>query len=196
MKAKQKNLRIFELEVEGEEEFVTYMDKNIQLLKDYLLLIKGKLTPKMKELLEENDCCYKEIDSCKVNLRTKDTPQQKPQEKIEIVHYVDASDEEVKSSNTLVFYTPIRSGTVIENDDDVTIFNRVNSGAKVICSGNLSVFGPIDGVVECDGKYMILKEIGKGYAIFNGDIIDKELLDGSLKKIKSTEDGLLIEDLI
>jgi septum site-determining protein MinC len=196
MIAKQKNLRIFELFVEDDESFINYMDKNLLLLKDYLLLVNGKLTPTMREYLQDKGCCYKEIDGCKIKLRAKEIKKERAQEKIEIVHYVQDEQEIEKNQNTKVIKTPVRSGTIVEYDGDITIFNRVNSGAKVICGGNLSVFGLIDGVVECDGEYMILQEIGKGFAVFNGDIIEKELLDGKLKKISSTEDGLLIEDLV
>jgi len=196
MIAKQKNLRIFELFVEDDESFINYMDKNLLLLKDYLLLINGNLSSTMREYLQEKGCCYKEIEGCKIKLRAKEIQKQKPQEKIEIVHYVQDEQEIKKDQNTKVIKTPVRSGTIVEHDGDITIFSRVNSGAKVICGGNLSVFGLVDGVVECDGEYMILKEIGNGFAIFNGNIVEKELLDGKLKKISSTEDGLSVEDLV
>jgi septum site-determining protein MinC len=196
MKAKQKNIRVFELNIENEDDFFSYMDKNIILLKDYLLLINGTLTSKMQEYLDEKGCCYKSMQGCSLKLGAKEVRNQTKEESkpIEIVQYIEVEDEKSEPT-TLTFHTPIRSGTIVEHDGDITIFGRVNSGAKVICGGNLSVFDMIDGIVECDGDYMILKDIQKGYAVFNGDILDKGLFDGTLKKITKSIDGPVVKEL-
>ncbi len=195
MNAKQKNIRIFELTIESEDEFFSYMEKNIVLLKEYMLLINGSLNEKMREYLDKNGCCYKSLESCNIKLNAKEISKKKEPQKIELVQYIEVEENSKHDLPTLVYHTPIRSGTIIEHDGDIAIFGRVNSGAKVICEGNLSIFGTIDGVVECNGKYMILKEINKGYALFNGDILDKESLDTKLKIVTSSKDGVVIKDL-
>ncbi len=202
MKAKQKSIRIFELTVEGEEEFFAYMDKNIILLKDYFLLIHGTLTEKMKAYLEEKGTCFKEADFCKLKISSKSNEGQKRDiikpdkaSQQEVVKYVEVEKEEQTHSTTLLFEKPIRSGEEVHHDGDITIFGRVNSAAKVICEGNVEVYGRIDGLVQCDGKYMIAKEIGKGYVIFNGDILEKELFDGNLKKITRSDEGAIVKDI-
>ena len=54
----------------------------------------------------------------------------------------------------------------------------------------------IDGVVEANGDFIILKSIGKGYVVFNGDILDKdEFSGGKIKKVIKAIDGYKIEDL-
>jgi len=197
MKAKQKNIRVFELNIENEDDFFSYMDKNIILLKDYLLLVNGTITSKMSEYLDEKGCCYKQMQDCNLKLGAKEAKSEKKEDSkpIEIVQYVEVEDEK-QELTTLTYHTPIRSGTIVEHDGDITIFGRVNSGAKVICGGNLSVYDSVDGIVECDGDYMILKDIQKGYAVFNGDILEKELFDGALKKITKSIDGPVVKDLI
>ena len=197
MKAKQKNIRVFELNIENEDGFFSYMDKNIILLKDYLLLVNGTITSKMSEYLDEKGCCYKQMQDCNLKLGAKEAKSEKKEDSkpIEIVQYVEVEDEK-QELTTLTYHTPIRSGTIVEHDGDITIFGRVNSGAKVICGGNLSVYDSVDGIVECDGDYMILKDIQKGYAVFNGDILEKELFDGALKKITKSIDGPVVKDLI
>jgi septum site-determining protein MinC len=197
MKAKQKNIRVFELNVENEDDFFSYMDKNIILLKDYMLLVNGTITSKMQEYLDEKGCCYKSMKDCSLKLGAKEIkkPTKEESKPIEIVQYVEVEDEKAELT-TLTFHTPIRSGTIVEHDGDITIFGRVNSGAKVICGGNLSVFDLVDGIVECDGDYMILKDIQKGYAVFNGDILEKELFNSTLKKITKSIDGPVIKELI
>jgi septum site-determining protein MinC len=203
MKAKQKTIRIFELEVEDESQFFDYMEKNIILLKDYFLLIQGNLTNKMREYLEEKGVCFKEADSCKLKISSKsNTP--KKNDTIPKEEFIQApqklqmpQEEEVVpvDSTTLLYEKPIRSGEEIIHEGDITIFGRVNSAAKVLCTGNVRVFGRIDGLVQCDGEYMIAQEVGKGYIIFNGDILEKELFDGKLKKITRSQEGAVVKDI-
>jgi len=203
MKAKQKTIRIFELEVEDESQFFDYMDKNIILLKDYFLLIHGTLTQKMRDYLEEKGTCFKEADSCKLKISSKsNTPKKddiierdvasKPAVKLQLPQ---EEEEILPESTTLLYEKPVRSGEEIIHDGDITIFGRVNSAAKVLCSGNVRVFGRIDGLVQCDGEYMIAKEVGKGYIVFNGDILEKELFDGKLKKITRSQEGAVVKDI-
>ncbi len=204
MKAKQKTIRIFELEVEDESQFFDYMDKNIILLKDYFLLIHGTLTNKMREYLEEKGTCFKEADSCKLKISSKSNMPKKndtiskeiaakPAAKLQMPQ--EEEEEVTTKSTTLLYQKPVRSGEEIIHEGDITIFGRVNSAAKVLCTGNVRVFGRIDGLVQCDGEYMIAKEVGKGYIVFNGDILEKELFDGNLKKITRSEEGAVVKDI-
>ena len=202
MKAKQKKIRVFDIVIDSEEKFFEYMDKNLILLKDYLLLIDGVVTDKIEEYLYQNSLCYVLQQKC--NLRTIQTPpkeepktqptQSEQPTKVEIVKEV-IYQESQPTQNTKVINKPIRSGGVLECEEDVVIFSRVNSGAKVISEGNVSVFGEIDGVVEVNGDFAVIKSIGKGYVIFNGDILEKEDFEGGLKKVIKVEDGYKIEDL-
>jgi len=194
MKAKQKNIRVFELFIESDDEFFSYMQKNLVLLRDYMLLLRGSVSSEIIDYLNRENICYKELDNCNIKLQAKEVNSNIPK-KIELVQYVESSED--KKSDTTVFYKPIRSGVVIEEDGDIAIFSRVNSGAKVSSSGNIIVTGEIDGVVECDGDFMILKNIAKGYAIFNGDILEKDdFQDSSLKVVKKDGDGYIIEELV
>ena len=181
------------------------MDKNIILLKDYFLLINGTLTPKMKEYLEEKGTCFKEADTCNLKFSTKSNTsikndiidKEERQESQEVVKYVEVTSEPevIEHAKTLLFQKPIRSGEEVIHDGDITIFGRVNSAAKVLAEGNVEIYGCIDGLVQCDGEYMIIKEIGKGYVVFNGDILEKELFNGKLKKVTCSETGAVIKDI-
>jgi hypothetical protein len=43
---------------------------------------------------------------------------------------------------------------------------------------------------------MIVKELGKGHIIFNGDILEREDFDGNLKKVTLTSEGTVsIKDI-
>ncbi len=206
MKAKQKTLRVFDIQIKNEKEFFPYMDKNLILLKEYFLVISGDATPKIIKYLDENSLCFIIADDCNLKLITKsnkpaknDTIAQVSPKKTEnVTNSSQSSDKiiEVKKIETLVFEKTIRSGEEVVHDGDITIFGRVNSAAKVIAEGNVEVYGTIDGLIQCDGDYMIVKDLGKGHIIFNGDILDKELFDGNLKKITYADNtGALIKDI-
>ncbi len=203
MRAKQKKIRVFDIFVENENSFFEYMKKNQILLKDYLLVVDGEVSEKIIDFLDSNGFCYilqakchiKMIDSPATTLNqssNKNEQEQKDDKKIQIIKEVIVKKD---ASNTKVIKKPIRSGEVVESDSDIVIFSRVNSGAKVICEANASIFGEIDGVVEVNGEFLILKSINKGYVIFNGDILEKDDFDGRYKKVIKYEDGYKIEDL-
>ncbi len=200
MRAKQKNLRIFELEITNDQEFFDYMEKNLILLKDFFLLLKGKISDDVIDYLEKQGLCYKIAEKCNIKLPSK----QSNAENRAIMPTKEEKNRSVSSVTTkvvkeyiktLLIQQPIRSGKEVIHDGDITIMGRVNSAAKVISEGNVEVYGVIDGMVQCDGDYMIVKELGKGYIIFNGDILERELFDGKIKKITKGKDGAIVKDL-
>jgi septum site-determining protein MinC len=200
MKAKQKNLRIFDIEVINDDDFFTYMNKNMILLKDFFLLIDGHISNAVIDYLDEKGFCYKLKKDCHIKIPTKHSSgekraiidQQAPNQSVSSAQRVEIVKEPVK---TLVIHQPVRSGVEITHEGDVTIFGRVNSAAKVMAEGNVEVYGIIDGLIQCDGEYMIVKELGKGHIVFNGDILDRELFDGNLKKITYGKEGVVVKDL-
>ena len=207
MKAKQKNLRIFYLEIDGEEEFFKYMDKNFILLKDYFLMIDGETTPKIIDFLEEKKACYKLAKNCnirkssKTNIGSKNAIIRNSSSQSGTEGKKSITFEEYQNSSscekTLLINKPVRSGEEIIHQGDVTVFGRVNSAAKVICSGNAKVYGVVDGLIQCDGDYMVVKDLGqKGFIIFNGDILERSDFDGNLKKVIKTKEGIEIKDIL
>jgi septum site-determining protein MinC len=206
MKAKQKKIRVFDIVVDKEAKFFEFMDKNLLLVKDYLLLVEGEVTPKIKEFLETNGLCFvlsngcniKKIDSVET-AKTTSTSEKSPAlepSKPQVIIQEQVVYQESPANKTKVINKPVRSGEVIEHDGDIVVFSRVNSGAKVISEGNISIFETIDGIVEANGEYLILNSIGKGYVVFNGDILDKDdFSDGKRKKVIKTTNGYKIEDL-
>jgi len=201
MKAKQKKIRVFDIVIDSEERFFDFMDKNLILLKDYLLLVEGEVTPKIEEFLSSNGLCYVVTNGC--NIKKIDTPKdgettsqlnesakEKKSTEPQVIIKEQVIYQDVNTQKTKVLKKPVRSGEVIEYDGDIVIFSRVNSGAKVISEGNVSIYETIDGVVEANGEFVIINSIGKGYVVFNGDILDKDnFSDGKNKKVLKTPDG-------
>ncbi len=204
MKAKQKNIRVFELNIESDEEFFSYMEKNLILLREYLLLLSGNITETVINYLDEQSCCYKDMNGCSIKFKSSSKTSKEQhlvlnniKEELERQNISqEETEQDITSSKTKVLHSPIRSGVELHHDGDITIFGRVNSASKVISDGNIEIYDKIDGIVECNGEYMIAKEVGNGFVIFNGDIIEKEKFDGTLKKIYKSGDELIIENLI
>jgi len=200
MKAKQKKIRVFDIIVDSEENFFSYMEKNLILLKDYLLLIGGEVTPKIEEFLNSNALCFVLVNSCNIKTTSAPSVEQKPvaqeqQQTQTIIQTVAEVVTHEKILTTKMIDKPVRSGAVIEYDGDIVVFGRVNSGAKIVSEANVQLFDKVDGIVEANGDFMILKSIDKGYVVFNGDILDKDDFDGSLKKVIKTDSGYNIEAL-
>lgn len=80
----------------------------------------------------------------------------------------------------------------------IVIFGRVNSGAKVFCEESMSVYGIIDGLVQCDGEYMVLSGISpRGHVIFNGEIVERlHVKENVLQKIAMREGLLDIKEIV
>ena len=201
IKAKQKTIRIFDIAIDNADNFFPYMDKNIILLKEFLLVLSGDVTPKVTKYLDKNGICFMVTEDCNLKLKSKSNNDTKSaiipknEAKITINSQQDDKIAQVEKVETLLLQRPVRSGEEIVHAGDVTIFGRVNSASKVLVEGNVEVYGTIDGLVQCDGEYMIVKELGKGHIIFNGDILEREDFDGNLKKITVASEGVSIKDV-
>lgn len=195
IKARQKNLRVFEISLEDSAEFQTYIEKNFPLLREYLLVLDGEVSPEIQTFLAAKNLCYMHKDGC-MGSAFQIRSAQKSEENDQNDEKCTESEQKPLSNGTaLVYNRPIRSGEEIMTDRDVVIFGRINSGAKVITGGNLQVYGDLDGIVQVDGEYMIIKKIGLGHAVFNGDILEKDQFDGSLRRITLHEGTIKVEEL-
>lgn len=208
IKAKQKTVRIFDINIKNEKDFYPYMDKNLVLLKEYILVLSGDVTEKIKIYLENYNICFIVSENCNLKIKHKsdsDTKsdimgENKPDmqnnvDKITISSQTEDTLSQAQKVKTLLLERPVRSGEEIIHSGDVTIFGRVNSASKVLAEGNVEVYGTIDGLVQCDGSYMIIKDLGKGHIIFNGDILEQEQFNGNLKKITNTPTGVMVKDI-
>lgn len=58
-----------------------------------------------------------------------------------------AAQQPVRTSSSLVIDTPVRSGQSIFHDGDVTIIGSVSSGAEIVATGSIHVYGTLRGRV-------------------------------------------------
>ena len=199
MIVKQKNLRVFHIDIDKKDSFFEYFNKNRILLKEFFLLIDGKIDDNIIEFLENENICFKDISKCSLRLSSvkkdieiseEEVPPKVKKKREEIIEIV--STDKLK-----IYERPIRSGEEINEDLPVVVFGRINSGAKLFCTQSISIYGIIDGLVQCDGDYIVLTGIGShGNLIFNGEIIEKESLKQDiLQKITYHNSTLEIKEV-
>ena len=199
MKVKQKSIRAFEFTINNEDdetELISYIEQNIEILKSFLISINGNLTLKTKEYLEnQNLNTLFEASSLHNKSSLSNNMPIKQKENIEQKCDVDEKKEDIQQAGLIHYNLPIRSGNELEFDDDIIIFKRINSGAKVIARKNAIIFGIIDGSIEANGDYIIIQNIGKGYVRFNGEEIKKESLGEKIYKVIVKNGILVYEEL-
>jgi len=162
VKVKQYSIKVFEINIESQSSFLTFMDKNIIMLKHYLIYLRGDITPTIEEYLNSNEIAYT------THLNQSDKKHQ------ELV---------LKQSDLKIIDEIVRSGQDIRVQSDLLILNRVNSGAKLHVEGNLIITGNVDGMIFCNGDFMLVKTSPKAMIVFNGVEIDGSLLQNKFNKI-------------
>jgi len=198
MKVTQKNVRVFHIEIDDEASFLEYFRKNTLLLKEFFLLVEGNITKNIAFVLEQSGVCYKEINNCNIRFGgiKKETPLLEEEPKKEVISEVLSESKQLPKLK--LYDRPIRSGEEIIESIPIVIFGRVNSGAKVFCEESMSIYGIIDGLVQCDGEYIVLSGISpRGHLIFNGEIVDRETLKQNvLQKIIVRDNVIEIKDVV
>ncbi len=210
---KQQTLQSFEflLDDGDEEKFISYFTQNEPLLSGHLIILSGVKYEKVEEFLSERGFCYLQKGNCKLNERKRDV-RQLPKISIEeaLEKLEDGKEPEIekepenkvkltKKRSREIIEKPVRSGTFIQTKNDLTVLSQINDGSEIEISGNLEVFGTINGKIICNGVYMLLRDIGAiGNVIFNGIILDKEKFKTKRAKIvrlNSSNMKLIIEEL-
>jgi septum site-determining protein MinC len=196
MIVKQKNLRVFHITVDKKDDFLEYLKKNKIILMEFFLLLDGEVDEDIEKIAEEGGFCYKNISTCRLRLSNvkKEVVDEKPKEKKKIQKTL---EEQVPKEKLRIYERPIRSGEEINEELPIVVFGRVNSGAKLFCTQSVSIYGIIDGLVQCDGEYIVLHGLSeRGNLIFNGEIVDKELLqNGVLQKITYKNSKIEIREI-
>lgn len=224
VKTRQKNFRSF-IFIEGDtEETIAYIAKNLELLKSLLLVFAYPLNEHYAPLLEylnaegfhfvqannteklglESNMMVEShkvasIDVTQMQMRDSSSPAQTENTNfavnVESQNVLESLLDSTHAQDTLVLHRTIRSGEEIITRGDITIFGRINSGAHIQSDGNVQIFGVISGNVFCNGTYMILGKVGEGNILFQGEILDKTLLQYPYNKVYKKQDSIIIEEL-
>jgi len=149
---RQKTIRVFE--VDSFDNLVKVVESKYELFKNYFFLLK-KRDKKIEEYLKTKKLSFFIVndESFTVNKEIKEV----------------IIEKEVRKENkTLIFDRIIRSGEEINSENNLIFLNRINAGAKIRSSGNIEVYGECEGMIECEGDYLIVKGNKKGLIFFKG----------------------------
>jgi aspartate 1-decarboxylase len=187
---------------QDEGKFIKYLTRNEPLIKGGLVIINSpERLPIVEDFLYSRGFCFLYEGSCHINFRKKDTKKILPnisEKDIEQIRKAEEEERKYKDKKRYrmkeVIDKPIRSGSHIVTENDLTILSNINDGAELEVYGNLELFGTVNGKVECEGSYMLIRDIGEnGYIIFNGVILDKEKFkDKSAKLVKLDQNNRLV----
>lgn len=185
MRVKQKSVRSFEIEVEDLEKIKEFMDKRLEQLKNYPIFIKTS-----------NEEIKNYLNSLNLELFFVSADFQSSNKKIDLDLSKETKSDIIKEKNkilkskTEIFDRIIRGGEEIISENNLIFLKRINSGAKIKSSSSIEVFDEMNGHIECDGDYLIIRNSLKGTIIFHGeeikDIQSLSLIDkNGVKSLKS-----------
>lgn len=196
MKVKQKSIRSFVFTVSGEgdeAELFSYIEQNREILQSFLVVVEGELSGEAQTRLGETGL---KVLTEAGTLHAKERLKPEAAQPVEKKEFINEPETVPAVDGGLINYTaPIRSGTALECEDDIAVFGRINSGAKVFAKKNAIIFSTIDGTVEAEGEYLIAKDIGKGQLFFHGDEVKADSLNGRLCKVTLENGQLRYEEL-
>lgn len=192
MNVRQQNIKSFDIEIEDEVEFFTYFNKNLPLLQSHLMILRGKVSNGVKVYLQNKKVAF--VDANEVNISTKRAKKVEPQESVTKIEpkVQEPTVEEKECEKSLLISRTVRSGENIEHSADITIFGRINSGAKIIGEGNVQIFGIVEGEVQSQGDYILLQGIGNsGHVVLHDEKVEPlECAKNDMTLVKLSSAGL------
>ncbi|MEO1954511.1 MAG: hypothetical protein ABGW74_07390 [Campylobacterales bacterium] len=187
MKTKQYSVKIFEIELEDDDSFISFFDKNYLFFQNNLIVIKGQQRDSIKKYLDEKNLKY--VFNLEIPVQKKQTKsfELEPKKEQEIVKKVEKPKTNLKVIDKLV-----RSGQEIKIDGDLLLLNRVNSGGSIIINGTLIVTQIVDGSIRCNGDFMMLQASSKANIVFHDVEVDNKFLQDKLNRIELIDDEIVI----
>ena len=171
MHINQYSVSVMEITIEDEEEFIRFLKPKLPLLKDYLLNIKGEITPKIEKFLDLNNIQYTK------NLKISQIRRAKRQK-----------------SDVEVYDRVIRSGEEIDTQNSVLCLKKVNDGSLIRTASNFIAIGRVDGTIEANGDFLIFEKGPKGKIIFHNRVLES-FIDGKTYKVHLDQDEIVIEKI-
>ena len=185
--AKQKNIRIFEIEIDNKSEFIEYIKKNLILLQRFVLMLRGNIDEEISDFLISNKIEFGILNQPLLKEKTKENTEIKQDTNVQ---HIEKEHDDKKLEESIILDRTIRSGEVIEVDSDLLITGRINGGAIIKCEKNIVIYDEIDGKVICEGNFAFIHSIGKGSLLFHGEVFDNTNLNGKNKMIYKNQEKI------
>lgn len=219
MKQRQFSIKVLEVEIDNEDEFIEFFDTHALLFQNHLISIKGNISEKIQYYLDNSELNYinnislpSGKNSKSLNLEENNTKIDKKElEVLEEKLKSQAIDCRIKlqeaqalinelekraNRELVVLDEMIRSGQEVDIEGDLLLLNRVNSGGIIKTTGSLIVTELVEGGIRCNGAFMMLKVSPKANVVFHGVEVDNSLLQDKLNQIELKDNKIVITPVI
>jgi hypothetical protein len=180
LKSNQYSIKVFETVIEDEDKFIAFIDANYELFKNHLISIQGDIPQKVLDYFSMKTLKY--INGFEL-----------PKAKKMKDNFIIVNSDKESDEGCRVLDEPLRSGQFIEHHGDILVTERINSGAKIIASGNIIALNVVNGDISSSGDFIVMGQTDKSNIIFHGVKIDNTLLENRLNKIELINDEILIK---
>jgi len=188
---KQYSVKVFEVTLEKEDEFISFFNKNYIIFTNHLISINGNVSEEIHNYLKEKNLKYivnTDLPKVKTNKNSLNLLQET---KEEIKKPVEKIQDNLKVIDKLV-----RSGQELKIEGDLLLLSRVNSGGSISIEGNLIVTQIVDGDIRCNGNFMMLQASPKANIVFHEVEVDNKHLQEKLNRVELINNEIRITPVL
>ncbi len=195
-------MKIYETQIDDEEEFISFFDTNYTLFKDHLIVIQGELPKRIETYLKVKSLKYLHNIELPKGRSRKALEKELNAEKTELAvsqQITEAKLEKLSTqlqNNLTVLDDMIRSGRELNIEGDLLLLNRVNSGATINTLGNVIITKIVEGAIRCNGNFMMLMASPKANIIFHGVEVENRLLENRLNRVELKNNEIIITPVL
>jgi len=193
---KQYSVKVFEVTLEKEDEFISFFDKNYIMFTNHLISINGNVSEEIHNYLQEKNLKYivnTELPKIKTSKNSFNLQEEKKEEnkKEEIKQPVEKIQDNLKVIDKLV-----RSGQELKITGDLLLLSRVNSGGSINIEGNLIITQIVEGDIRCNGNFMMLQASPKANIVFHEVEVDNKHLQERLNRVELINNEIRITPVL
>jgi len=187
-------LKVLEVTLDDEKEFINFFDKNYVFFKHHLISIIGEVNENIHKYLQEKELIYI------VNTVLPKSQKSSLKKEVQVIQEEKTIEkkEQIKEvkDNLRVIDTLVRSGQELNISGDLLLLNRVNSGASINIKGNLIVTQIVEGSIRCYGNFMMLKASPKANIIFHDVEVENIHLTNKLNRVELKNNEIIITPVL
>ncbi len=183
MDTKQYSVKVFELNIKKEDDFISFFEGKDAFFKNYLIVLNGLITQEMRDYLKKKQIKFLvNFELPKKNTTKTLQKQIKKEEKVK--------------ENLKVLDSLIRSGQELNINGDLLLLNKVNSGAKINIEGNLVITQIVNGSIRCKGDFMVIEASAKANIVFHDVVVDNSYLKERLNRVELINNEIVITPVL
>ena len=187
-------MKVLEVTLDDEKEFINFFDKNYVFFKHHLISIIGEVNENIHKYLQEKELIYI------VNTVLPKSQKSSLKKEVQVIQEEKTIEkkEQIKEvkDNLRVIDTLVRSGQELNISGDLLLLNRVNSGASINIKGNLIVTQIVEGSIRCYGNFMMLQASPKANIIFHDVEVENIHLTNKLNRVELKNNEIIITPVL